>query len=47
MVANVIKVPRLVAATPSKEEKMFLWPEAFSEYKPSVASSTITETVAA
>jgi 2,3-diketo-5-methylthio-1-phosphopentane phosphatase len=27
-------VPRLVAMTPSKEEKMFLWPNAFSEYKP-------------
>jgi len=32
-------VPLLVAQTPSKEEKMFLWPEAFSEFKtqPSVA----------
>ncbi|KAG9228875.1 HAD-like domain-containing protein [Amylocarpus encephaloides] len=37
-------VPRLVAATPSKEEKMFLWPDAFSEYKP---SQTIAESVAA
>jgi 2,3-diketo-5-methylthio-1-phosphopentane phosphatase len=27
-------VPRLVAMTPSKEEKMFLWPNAFSGYKP-------------
>ncbi|KAH8687999.1 HAD-like domain-containing protein [Tricladium varicosporioides] len=36
-------VPRLVAATPSKEEKMFLWPNAFSEYKP----HTITEAVVA
>jgi 2,3-diketo-5-methylthio-1-phosphopentane phosphatase len=27
-------VPRLVAMTPSREEKMFLWPNAFSEYKP-------------
>merc|ERR1711977_380488 len=26
-------VPLLVAQTPSKEEKMFLWPEAFSEFK--------------
>ena len=26
-------VPRLVAATPTREEKMFLWPEAFSELK--------------
>jgi hypothetical protein len=24
-------VPQLVAATPTKEEKMFLWPNAFSE----------------
>jgi 2,3-diketo-5-methylthio-1-phosphopentane phosphatase len=36
-------VPRLVAATPSKEEKMFLWPNAFSEYKP----KAIPESVAA
>ncbi|KAL3462362.1 HAD-like domain-containing protein [Aspergillus heterothallicus] len=27
-------VPKFVAATPSKEEKMFLWPESFSEYQP-------------
>merc|ERR1712187_302892 len=27
-------VPKFVAATPSNEEKMFLWPEAFSNYKP-------------
>lgn len=26
-------VPRLVAATPTKEEKMWLWPEAFGELK--------------
>ncbi|TVY93936.1 hypothetical protein LAWI1_G002045 [Lachnellula willkommii] len=38
-------VPRLVAATPSKEEKMFLWPEAFSDYNPN-STSTITESVA-
>jgi len=38
-------VPRLVAATPSKEEKMFLWPEAFSDYHPG-STSTITESVA-
>jgi 2,3-diketo-5-methylthio-1-phosphopentane phosphatase len=37
-------VPRLVAATPSKEEKMFLWPNAFSEYKP---KGTIPESVVA
>lgn len=29
------QVPQLMAAaTPSNEEKMFLWPETFSEYKP-------------
>ncbi|KAH8595512.1 HAD-like domain-containing protein [Bisporella sp. PMI_857] len=33
-------VPRLVAATPSKEEKMFLWPEAFSELKKSFGDHT-------
>ncbi|KAB8217533.1 HAD-like domain-containing protein [Aspergillus novoparasiticus] len=27
-------VPKFVAATPSKEEKMFLWPENFSQYQP-------------
>ncbi|OKL62603.1 hypothetical protein UA08_01672 [Talaromyces atroroseus] len=27
-------IPRFVALTPSKEERMFLWPETFSEYKP-------------
>ncbi|CEN61257.1 Putative 2,3-diketo-5-methylthio-1-phosphopentane phosphatase [Aspergillus calidoustus] len=27
-------VPKFVAATPSKEEKMFLWPESFSDYQP-------------
>ena len=35
-------VPTLVAATPSREEKMFLWPEAFSELK---VSSSIPESV--
>jgi 2,3-diketo-5-methylthio-1-phosphopentane phosphatase len=35
-------VPAYVAATPSKEERMFLWPDTFSEYKP----KTIDETVA-
>lgn len=37
-------VPMYVAATPSKEEKMFLWPNAFSEYQP---KQKITEGVAA
>ncbi|KAG4430203.1 hypothetical protein IFR05_014321 [Cadophora sp. M221] len=27
-------VPMIVKATPSREEKMFLWPEAFSEFTP-------------
>ncbi|KAJ0413154.1 HAD-like domain-containing protein [Aspergillus carlsbadensis] len=27
-------VPKFVAATPSREERMFLWPESFSEYQP-------------
>jgi hypothetical protein len=34
-----------VAATPSKEEKMFLWPNAFSDYKPKATG--IPESVAA
>lgn len=39
----------LVAATPSKEEKMFLWPNAFSDYNPKTGgiSKAIPETVAA
>ncbi|RDW71529.1 hypothetical protein BP6252_08092 [Coleophoma cylindrospora] len=40
-------VPKLVAATPSKEEKMFLWPEAFSDYKPKGMGNAINEMVAA
>ncbi|KAG0652833.1 had [Hyphodiscus hymeniophilus] len=42
-VSSKTAVPQYIAATPSKEEKMFLWPNAFSEYKP----KTITESVAA
>jgi hypothetical protein len=34
-------VPDFVTATPSKEEKMFLWPEAFPEYTPVDISGTI------
>jgi 2,3-diketo-5-methylthio-1-phosphopentane phosphatase len=35
-------VPMYVAATPSKEEKIFLWPNAFSDYKPkSIAESVV------
>ncbi|KAE8440680.1 hypothetical protein EG329_006817 [Mollisiaceae sp. DMI_Dod_QoI] len=37
-------VPMYVAATPSKEEKMFLWPNAFSDYQP---KQKISEGVAA
>ena len=36
-------IPAYVAATPSKEEKIFLWPESFSE----IQSQTINETVSA
>jgi 2,3-diketo-5-methylthio-1-phosphopentane phosphatase len=33
-IANMeLQVPRFVAMTPSKEERMFLWPETFSELK--------------
>jgi 2,3-diketo-5-methylthio-1-phosphopentane phosphatase len=38
-------VPLLVASTPSKEEKMFLWPNAFSEFTPK--QDRIAESVAA
>jgi hypothetical protein len=27
-------VPKFVAATPTNEEKMFLWPEDFSQHHP-------------
>jgi hypothetical protein len=47
-------VPMYVAATPSKEEKMFLWPEAFSDFRPKMdkgltglSTLSISETVAA
>jgi hypothetical protein len=36
-----------VAATPSKEEKIFLWPQAFSEYNPKTGPKRIAESVAA
>lgn len=29
-----IQVPKFAAATPSNEEKVFMWPEQFSNYKP-------------
>lgn len=39
-------VPSYVAATPTKEEKMFLWPESFSELKEN-RPSTIQEQIVA
>ncbi|KAJ5618931.1 Pdp3-interacting factor 1 [Penicillium lagena] len=41
-------VPTLMAAaTPSKEEKMFLWPETFSDYKPNTIQEADETSVAA
>ncbi|KAJ5359631.1 Pdp3-interacting factor 1 [Penicillium cataractarum] len=41
-------VPTLMAvATPSKEEKMFLWPETFSDYKPQATIQERDETATA
>ncbi|KAL4901545.1 hypothetical protein BDW74DRAFT_159714 [Aspergillus multicolor] len=34
-------VPQFVAATPSREDKMFLWPENFSEYAPQAQTSNV------
>lgn len=34
-------VPLYLAATPSREEKMFLWPESFSEYKPKLVGGIV------
>lgn len=39
------KIPQYIALSPSKEEKMFLWPEAFSA--PVVEMRSVSETVAA
>jgi hypothetical protein len=36
-------VPRFVAMSPSQEQKMFLWPEAFSEHK---VVNTVTSMIA-
>ncbi|GFF94416.1 pdp3-interacting factor 1 [Aspergillus udagawae] len=33
-VSSKQSVPQFIAATPSKEERMFLWPENFTEYRP-------------
>jgi hypothetical protein len=30
-----------VAATPSKEDKMFLWPNAFSDHKPKAIPESV------
>lgn len=42
-VSSQKNVPKFVVATPTREEKMFLWPNSFSEYKP----KAIPESVAA
>ncbi|KAI9055918.1 hypothetical protein LZ554_000854 [Drepanopeziza brunnea f. sp. 'monogermtubi'] len=44
-VSSTKAIPKYLAATPSKEEKMFLWPNAFSEYTPK--QSIVEEGVAA
>ncbi|PBP15444.1 2,3-diketo-5-methylthio-1-phosphopentane phosphatase [Diplocarpon rosae] len=43
-VSSTKAIPKYIAATPSKEEKMFLWPNAFSDYTPQAG---ITEEAAA
>ena len=35
-------IPLYLAATPAREEKMFLWPEAFSELQPKSAGVPVT-----
>jgi hypothetical protein len=40
-VSSQAAVPKFVAASPSKEEKMFLWPSSFSEYKPKTLAKPI------
>lgn len=40
------QVPRMVAMTPSREDKMFLWPDEFSEAK-APALEQVNESVAA
>jgi len=35
-------IPRYVAMSPTKEEKIFLWPNQFSEYKPKTIMESIT-----
>jgi hypothetical protein len=37
----------MAAATPSREEKMFLWPETFSDYKPKTIQEGDESSVAA
>ncbi|KAL4912344.1 2,3-diketo-5-methylthio-1-phosphopentane phosphatase [Aspergillus aurantiobrunneus] len=33
-------IPQFVAATPSREDRMFLWPESFSQYQPRTQNDT-------
>ncbi|KAL4933813.1 putative 2,3-diketo-5-methylthio-1-phosphopentane phosphatase [Aspergillus undulatus] len=33
-VSSTQAVPKFVAATPSREDRMFLWPDSFSEFRP-------------
>jgi 2,3-diketo-5-methylthio-1-phosphopentane phosphatase len=44
-VSSKQSVPLYVAQTPSKEEKIFLWPGAFSEYTPKVQTPAIVTPV--
>lgn len=37
----------MTVGTPSKEEKMFLWPETFSDYKPQATIQESDETAVA
>jgi 2-hydroxy-3-keto-5-methylthiopentenyl-1-phosphate phosphatase len=40
-VSSQRSVARMVAMTPSREEKMFLWPESFSEMRLKIAEETV------
>jgi hypothetical protein len=40
-VSSQLAVPRCVALAPSREEKMFLWLEEFSEYKPKAMAASV------
>jgi hypothetical protein len=41
------QIPQMVAMTPSKEEKMFLWPETFSSLNGVIAEEPPTAAVQA